>query len=116
MKLVVFLVLACMFGSYASAAGAIAIDSNQGKKYGFAYKYPSVNAAEQRALSECGGGCSIVETFENGCAAYAADQSQGSTAYGYATGLSSGSVQNVALSECQSHGGTACIVRVWGCD
>lgn len=100
----------------ALAAGALAIDSNQGSQYGFAYDQPSTSQAEQRALSECGGNCQIVLRFSNGCAAYAADQAGGSTAYGWATASSGSAAQNRALSECQSKGGSSCVVRTWGCN
>ncbi len=102
--------------SFAFSAGALAIDSNQGSAYGFAYDYPSISDAQSRALSECGSGCSIVQTFSSGCAAYAADQASGSTAYGWGTGSSSGEAQNYAMSGCRSYGGTQCTVRAWGCN
>ena len=59
------------------------------------------------------------------CAAYAADQAAGSTAYGWGiqapgTVGSSGEsgAKNRALFECRKRGGSnsSCIVRVWGCD
>ena len=73
--LVVFVVM--VFSSLAQAAGALAIDENQGNQYGFAYDYASISEASDRALSECGGNCSVVQVFESGCAAYAADQTAG---------------------------------------
>lgn len=94
------------------AMGALAIDSNQGSRYGFSHGYDNASQAEQRALDECGSGCQIVLTFE-GCGAYAADQAGNSTAYGWATGANA---QSLALSYCESRGGTNCIVRVWACD
>ncbi len=97
------------------AAGALAIDSNQGDQYGFAYNHPSSGQAEQRALQECGGGCQIVLRFSNSCAAYATDQSRGSNAYGWGYASSAGAAQNRALSECRARG-NSCMVRVWGCD
>ncbi len=99
-----------------SASGALAIDSNQGDQYGFAYNYATLSEAESRALSECGSNCSIVQTFEAGCAAYAADQTPGSTIYGWATSDSSGDAQSSALQYCSSEGGSQCIVRAWGCN
>lgn len=100
----------------ALANGALAIDSNQGDQWGFAYNYPSAAQAEQRALSECGRGCRIVLRFSQGCGAYAADQARGSTAYGWATAPQAGSAQQRALQECRSRGGSMCIVRSWGCN
>ncbi len=107
-----------LFAAQALANGALAIDSNQGGRYGFSYNFANMNGAEQRALSECGGGCRVVVRFQSGCAAYAADQASGSTAYGWGTDGSSGAAQNRALQECRSRGGARanCIVRVWGCN
>ena len=103
-------------GGQAFAAGALAIDSNQGEQYGFAYDYPDLGQAGARALSECGAGCQVVLQFESGCGAYAADQSGGSTAYGWATDDSSSAAQQGALAQCQSQGGSSCTVRTWGCN
>ena len=99
-----------------SLVGALAIDGGQGSRYGWAINYDTVQQARQRALSECGGGCSVVLTFDR-CAAYAADQESGSTAYGWAESYdSSQSAQQRALGECRSRGGSQCIVRAWGCN
>ena len=69
-----------------------------------------------RALSECGEQCRVVMRFSGECAAYAADQAAGSTAYGWANGFESGAgARGRALAECQQKGGTSCIVRSWGC-
>ena len=68
------------------AAGALAIDTNQGDQWGWAIDHASEADARQRALRECGSGCRIVMTFSGACAAYAADQANASTAYGWAWG------------------------------
>jgi hypothetical protein len=112
--LIVFVVM--IFSSLAQAAGALAIDENQGDQYGFAYDYASVSEASERALSECGGNCSVVQVFESGCAAYAADQTAGSTIYGWATSSDGGDAQSQALQYCSSYGGSQCMVRSWGCN
>jgi hypothetical protein len=98
------------------AAGALAIDENQGDQYGFSYGHPAMNDATNRALSECGRNCRIVQTFSNGCAAYAADQRANSTAYGWAAASNGGQAQSAALQYCRSNGGAQCIVRAWGCN
>lgn len=103
-------------GGHAMAAGALAIDSLQGEKYGFSFNHPSINQAEQRAMRECGSDCSVVLRFSRECGAYAADQAKGSNAYGWSTGATSGVVQQRALSECRAKGGSSCKVRSWGCD
>ena len=100
----------------AMAVGALAIDSNQGSAYGFSYDYDNTYDARNRALSECGSGCTIVVDFDSGCAAYAADQAAGSTVYGWGKDSSESSAKSRALYECRNHGGTNCIVRVWGCN
>ena len=108
----------CMAASAAAQtpAGALAIDEGQGDQYGWAVDYETTGAARQRALSECGSGCSVVLTFER-CAAYAADQEAGSSAFGWAESYgSSGEARQRALSECGSRGGSGCTVRVWGCN
>ena len=105
--------------SASRAAGALAIDSNQGNQYGWAIRYRTQSEADRRALNECGYGCSIVMRFSNTCAAYAADQARGSTVYGWAWGAGNAStVQNRALQECRRRGGgrSNCMVRVWGCE
>ena len=99
-----------------SVYGALAIDSNQGPSWGWAIDYKTVQAANRRALRECGGNCCIAMRFSNECAAFAADQAQGSTIYGWANGYDTGAgAQNRATDECRKKGGTACIVRAWGC-
>ncbi|EKF76061.1 signal peptide protein [Alcanivorax hongdengensis A-11-3] len=106
------LTLAC--GAWAS--GALAIDSNQGDQYGFSYNYSTIQQAQARALSECGYGCRVVQTFSRGCAAYAADQSPGSSVYGWGTASSGGQAQSTAMQYCIRQGGRNCMVRAWGCD
>lgn len=100
----------------AFANGALAIDENQGDQWGFAYDQPSMGDAESRALNECGGNCSVVQTFSSGCAAYAADQSSGSTVYGWGTADDASSAQSAALQYCRNYGGSYCVVRSWGCN
>jgi len=115
-KIIVMVSFCLLYTTSVLANGALAIDGNQGSSYGFSYNQPSIGAAQNRALNECGGGCSIVQTFSNGCAAYAADQAYGSTVYGWGTGNSSGQAKSNAMQYCQNYGGTQCIVRVWGCN
>jgi hypothetical protein len=110
-------VLFVLAGSHAMAAGALAIDTLQGEKYGFSFNHPSMDQAEQRSIRECGGGdCSIVLRFAGECGAYAADQAKGSNAYGWGTGTTSSNTQARAMSECRAKGGSSCKVRAWGCD
>lgn len=100
----------------AGSHGALAIDSKQGTSWGWAIDYPTASAATERALSECGNGCSIIMSFADECAAFAADQATGSTANGWAKGHGSGGDARArALAECANRGGNSCIVRAWGC-
>ncbi|MGB2059103.1 DUF4189 domain-containing protein [uncultured Alcanivorax sp.] len=110
------LLLSLAMASVAGANGALAIDSNQGDQYGFSYDYGTLSEAQSRALSECGYGCRVVQTFSSGCAAYAADQARGSTVYGWGTASNGGQAQNTALQYCRSRGGQQCMVRAWGCN
>ena len=95
--------------------GALAIDSQQGNSWGWAIDYPTVQEAERRALAECGGNCYVVMRFSGQCAAFAADQSRGSTIFGWAKDSSSARAKNAALNACRQRGGKSCVVRVWGC-
>ena len=96
--------------------GALAIDERRGDQYGWAVDYETTSAARAAASRECGARCSVVLTFER-CGAYAADQRADSTAVGWAeTYDSAAGAREVALSECRSRGGSACTVRVWGCN
>lgn len=111
-----FASLFLLAGGQAMAAGALAIDSLQGEKYGFSFNHPNSEQAEKRALRECGSDCEVVLRFRAECGAYAADQAKGSNAYGWGTGATSSIVQQRALSECRAKGGSSCKVRSWGCD
>jgi hypothetical protein len=108
--------LSLLITTPAHALGVLAIDSNQGNQWGFAYGYSDIAQASIRAMEECGLGCQVVDFFANECAAYAADQSEGSTVYGWGKDSDASSAQSRALQECSNHGGSSCIVRVWGCD
>ena len=99
------------------AAGALAIDENQGQKWGWAIDYPTVAEAIARAKKECGEKCYVPLVFSSGCAAYAADQTKGSTAWGWGRSDKGETARSRALSECSKRGGAGanCIVRSWGC-
>lgn len=98
----------------ALAAGALAINGKQGAKYGWAIDYPSIKLAEEQALKKCGDGCNVIFTFTGGAAAYAADQSAGSTIYGWGRAASADQAKQIALEETKKRGATKPIVRVWG--
>ena len=100
----------------ASAYASLAIDSNQGSRWGYSYDYDNARDAEIRALAECGQGCRVVKTFATGCGAYAADQAYGGTAYGWGLASNKEQAQSIAMSYCRQYGGTECLVRVWACN
>lgn len=101
----------------AHAAGALAIDGKQGKKWGWAIDYPTVSEAIKRAKKECGEKCHVPLTFSGGCAAYAADQAKASTVWGWGRSATEGTAKSRALAECSKRGSasTNCIIRSWGC-
>jgi len=104
-------------GTYpASAFGALAIDSNRGPSYGFAYDEPNVAAARLQAATKCGVRCRAVVDFHNTCAAYAADQSRDNGPFGWAKGSTGQAAQTLAMRYCRQHGGKSCQVRVWACE
>ena len=113
--LCVFLSMAVESGAQ-TPVGALAIDERRGDQWGWAVDYETA-AAQERALRECGSGCSVVLTFGR-CAAYAADQDADSTAVGWAEAYASGAAaRQAALAECRSRGGgSGCTVRAWGCN
>lgn len=100
----------------ASGAGALAIDGHQGGHYGFTYNAANLAQAEQKALKECGDGCQVVLRFENGCAAYAADQSSATKVYGWGALKTASEAENRALSACQMRGGKSCTIQASGCN
>lgn len=114
--LAVFFIGVLGIANNALAWGSLAIDSNQGRAYGFSYDYPTAQEADARALKECGLGCRIVKNFATGCGAYAADQAKGGTAFGWGIGTTENEAKDIALSYCRQYGGTNCIVRVWSCN
>lgn len=104
-----------VMGSQAFGAGALAIDGHRGQ-YGFVHNTGNVSQAEQKALNDCGAGCQVVLRFENGCAAYAADQSGESKAYGWGALKTSIDSENRAMAACEARGGKSCRVQSSGCN
>ncbi len=96
--------------------GALAVDSAEGSAWGLAAGYGTPAEAKSVALEECGAGCEIVLTFEDGCMAYTADQAAGSTIIGWASGYDTrAEAEQAALDECEKRGGTNCKVLAWDC-
>ena len=105
-----------VLGPQAIGAGALAIDGHQGGQYGLAYNLANMAQAEKKAMKTCGSGCQVVLRFENGCAAFAADQSGESKAYGWGALKTSSESQERAMAACQTRGGKSCKVLASGCN
>jgi hypothetical protein len=116
--LAIFLFLAAMLVAApqgAHAFGALAIDSNHGDSYGFSFQQPNAEAARKAAVAKCGTNCKAVVYFRNTCAAYAADQAEGSTVYGWGYAPNKERAQSIAMDYCKKNG-SACLIRVWACE
>lgn len=96
------------------AAGALAIGSCAA--YGYAYDYPSVEAAQAEALAKCSGTCKQVVSTEKGCVAFAVDGHKPCGPNGFANAPRLGAAQNSALKSCYKTGGKDCVIRAWICD
>lgn len=113
-QLTVVLALSAL-GSQAFGAGALAIDGHRGQ-FGFVHNTSNVEQAEQKALQNCGTGCQVVLRFENGCAAFAADQSGVSHAYGWGALKTSSESEKRAMAACEARGGKSCKIQSSGCN
>jgi hypothetical protein len=95
--------------------GALAIDENQGDRYGWSVDFATQAGADERASRECGDGCRVVLRFHDTCAAYYVDTERGSTVWAWATAPKLTSAKARAMSDCIKRGGKYCQERVWGC-
>jgi hypothetical protein len=98
----------------ANAAGALAVGACAA--YGYAYDYPSAEAAQAAAIEKCGGTCKQVVTTQKGCVALAVDGHKPCGPNGYANAPRLGTAQNTALKHCYKYGGKDCVIRAWICD
>ena len=98
----------------AHAAGALAVGACAA--YGYAYDYPSSEAAQAAALEKCGGSCKKVVITHKGCVAFAVDGHKPCGPHGYANAPKLGAAQNTALKQCYQYGGKDCVIRAWICD
>lgn len=96
------------------AAGALAIGSCAA--YGYAYDYPTAEAAQAAALERCTGECKQVVTTKKGCVAFAIDGRKPCGPNGFANAPKLGEAQNTALKFCFKQGGKDCVIRAWICD
>lgn len=99
----------------AHAAGALAV--GKCAAYGYAYDFPSAQAAQSAAVQKCSdGSCDKVVTTQKGCIAFAVDGHQPCGPNGYANAAKLGAAQNTALKYCYQYGGKDCVIRAWICD
>lgn len=101
-----------------SRHAALAIDRNDGERYGWAVDYPSRGEADARALAECGTrsvNCHVVLRFAEGCGAYVVERGN-ATLYGWGTSADRGAAEARARQEAWDRGGRNLVLRVWGCN
>ena len=96
------------------AAGALAIGACAA--YGYAYDYPTAEAAQAAAIEKCTGNCKQVVATKKGCVAFAIDGRKPCGPHGFANAPRLGVAQNTALKYCYKHGGKDCVIRAWICD
>ncbi|WP_158813159.1 DUF4189 domain-containing protein [Methylocapsa sp. S129] len=96
------------------AAGALAV-GHCGVD-GYSYNNATDQEAQDAALSQCGPGCRIVETFQKSCAALSTDVNKSCGAEGWGTGSDRGAAEEIAVRECINQSGERCEVKRWVCD
>jgi hypothetical protein len=107
---------AFLYSPQAYAWASLAIDGPQGHLSGTATDQTSEEGARAIASMSCGSNCRSVVVFRYTCAAYAADQTPGSSVIGWAYSPGQETAQAQALNYCRQQGGTRCQVRVWACE
>src|SRR5688500_6915550 len=80
------------------AAGALAIGACAA--YGYAYDYPTSEAAQAAAIEKCSGDCKQVVATKKGCVALAIDGRKPCGPHGFANAPRLGEAQNTALKFC----------------
>lgn len=116
---ILLMILTLLFITETNAQNAaLAIDQNNGDRYGWAVDYETQTDADKRALTECqrnGGNCNVVLRFTGGCGVYVVEQGNNSL-YGWGTGNTKSEAETRARKEATAIGGKDLIVRVWGCN
>jgi hypothetical protein len=109
--------VACVMGAGLAAAGekhACLAYSEATHRFGWAVDQPTEAQATQKALADCGPGCTARLNWHNGCGAYA--EGQQNIHYGWAIGPTKEGAQSAALSACSGRGGKNCTIRNWACN
>jgi serine/threonine-protein kinase len=92
------LMAGCASAAFADDTYAAIAYSKDSGTYGYANKYRSRREAEERALQECGPGCSVVMWVRNQCAGLAVGRGRG---YGTYRGENERIVGDAAINECE---------------
>ncbi|MDP2620263.1 MAG: DUF4189 domain-containing protein [Hyphomicrobiales bacterium] len=98
------------------AWGAIAVSNEQASRWGYSYDYSTEQAAINRAVRDCGGGCKAVITFARGCGAYAYGAIDGDSEFGVGTGRNRAQAEDNALDDCEIALWDVCDIVVWACN
>ncbi len=88
--------------------------SEASHKYGWAADQPTVKEAHEKALAQCGAGCTVRVAWHNGCGAYA--EGQKNDHYGWALGKTRKDAEQLAVAACAKRGGSKCTARLWACN
>jgi hypothetical protein len=112
------MVAAMLVGSATFAAanqyGALAFSQISGA-YGYSYGWRSAGRAQAAAMANCrarGGGCRLIYTFWNQCAALAIGRNLG---YGYGASTSLGAAKSVAMANCRIND-SGCYIAEYACN
>ena len=100
--------------AWAETYGAIAYSEQTGED-AWAFDTVSADGAGQRALSSCaqkGGGCKVVTSFSNACAALAVGVNN---RFAASQAINKQQAESEALNACRIGGGTNCNIRVGFC-
>jgi uncharacterized protein (TIGR02145 family) len=105
----------------AAKFGALAIDRTNGFYYGWSFDYPTLAAAEKKAIDECnakGGNCTIVLSYSGvGCAAYRTIPGTVGTAFGWGLAKTKEEADAIATKEClKRSNGVQPSNYVWSCN
>lgn len=100
------LLAAPLAAAAANQYGAIAFNK-QTLSYGYSYNQPTRVAAENRAMNECGGGCTPMMWYANGCGVLATSKER----YGAGSGPTRAEATRLAHERC----GKGCRTLVTSC-
>jgi serine/threonine-protein kinase len=97
---VICLMAGCGSRAFAADTYAAIAYSKETGAYGYGNKYRSRDDAEERALQECGPGCTVVMWVRNQCAGLAVGRGKG---YGTYRGENERIVGDAAINQCEGY-------------